>query len=197
MRVRLTGRPLVCCAALVAAQAISASVAAAQEVAPQEAVPTLQLFSQPVTFDGVVYVNGMLESPGERVLELHQTIEFPHDKLQFTSARLGFAGDLAGATLAVEMRNRKGEKVEKRELAQLLDVRIAAKAPLGEGPVLELKFRVVEAKVQNIPITHRAEAFGPGGVPVTDLAFTDGEVVVTETVGPLAPVVFGCFFYMH
>jgi hypothetical protein len=183
------------CFAIVAGLLLATSRSSAQD-APSG--PVLQLFSAPVGFDGVVYVNGMLENPGGPVVrELRQTVKFPHDKLQFTGARLGFAGDVAGATLEVVMKDRSGQKVDKRELAQTLDLRIVSPAPLGEGPILELKFRVVEAKKQTITLAHQVNALDGAGAPIAGLVFGDGEVVVTDELGPLAPVVFGCFFYMH
>lgn len=192
---RLTGRALLCATMLAAIPVAAAPWSSAQDAPP---APVLQLFSAPVGFDGLVYVNGMLENPGGPVVrELQQTVKFPHDKLQFTGARLGFAADVAGATLEVVMKDRNGQRVEKRELAQALELRVVSPVPLGEGPILELKFRVVEAKKQTVTLAHQARALDGAGAAIQGLVFGDGEVVVTDELGPLAPVVFGCFFYMH
>jgi hypothetical protein len=170
--------------------------------APEQAAAkgvTLTLASASVEPGQAVYVNVMLANQIEtRLVELRQTIDFPPDKLTFAGARLGVASDLAGATLTIEMKDRAGKKVEDRAAAARLEIAIAAtKQPLEDGPLLELQFRLGDVAPQSIRLTHKAQMLDDLGKMVTDLAFSDGHVVVASDTSPTPAAIMACFFYMH
>jgi hypothetical protein len=193
MAIAKSGTSVLVCALFLA----QLTVAHAQGGAQDEKL-SLNLISPPVKPGAPVYLNAMFSNPsGAPVFEIRQTIQFPREKLVLSRARLGTAGDLAGAVLTVDMKDKSGVKVQDREAAETLELRITAQKPLQDGPLVELQFRLIDDKEQSIRLAHIAEALNSEGNKVPELAFSDTEVVVTAKTGPEAPAVFACFFYMH
>ena len=162
----------------------------------QDRALKLDLVSARVRPGAPVFVNAMLTNPaGAPVQAISQNIQFPPE-LVFTQARLGIAGNLAAASLSLEMKDKAGVKVEKKEAARSLHLTISAKQPLHEGPLVELEFRLADSKEQTIRLTHSAEAQDGQGKKI-ELVFSDTEVVVSEEIGSEPRPAIGCFFFTH
>ena len=146
-----------------------------------------------------VFVNSLLTNPGGlRLRVIHETVQFPRDKIVFTLARLGVAAELAEATMIVDLRDKAGVKVKDKQAAQSVDVTITAKKSLPDGPVLELQFRLADSKEQTIKLTHAAEALDEEGKKVAGLQVTTApELVVSSGLAPPPAAVLGCFFFTH
>ena len=158
----------------------------------------LELASARVRPDAPIFVNAMLFNPnGEHVQVIRQTVQFPREKLMFFQARLGIAGDLAAANLSVEMKDKAGAVVKDRQVAESLNVTVTAKRPLEEGPLVELEFRLVEAKDQTIPVTQSVEAIDDAGKRIASLTSSNTEVVVSGADSDAPRPAIGCFFFTH
>jgi hypothetical protein len=171
---------------------------AASGVGAQEPAFTIDLTAADVKPGSPVYVNVMLSNPGgARVVQLRESVAFPPEKLTFVRAQLSLASLAAGAALTLEMKDKSGATVQDREAAQRVDLRIAGKSPLEDGPLVELEFRLVEGSAQRIRLVHTVEALDDAGRALAGLEFADGHVVVTEETGPAPLPIHACFFYMH
>jgi hypothetical protein len=145
-----------------------------------------------------VFMTTVLANPeGVPIREVRQRIQFPREKLTYAGARLGIAAELAGGSLTLDLLDEAGKKVEARESAARLELKIAGRETLGNGVLLELQFRLVTDQPGSIPITHSAEALSADGKAFSELLSSDAEVVVTSDVAPPPPSIFACFFYMH
>jgi hypothetical protein len=163
----------------------------------QDGALRLEFIAAPVRPGAPIYINAMLANPsGERVVVIREHIQFPREKLVFSQARLGISASLSDAALNVQMKDTSGAIVKDREAAQSLDVTISGKKTLEDGPLIEFEFRLVDSKEQSIRIAHTAEALNDQGAEIA-LAFSDAEVVVSETVAPPPAPAIGCFFFTH
>lgn len=159
--------------------------------------PKIDLASARVRPEAPVFVNALLAfPPSAEIYSIRQTIQFPA-ALQFKQARLGIAANLAVADLAVTMKDASGNKVDKRDLARSVELAIAAKQPLAEGPLLEIEFKLMENQDQVIVLPHTASAVDRAGKPIADLAFAAGEVVVSQAAAEAPRPAIGCFFFTH
>ena len=164
----------------------------------QNRAPGLELIAAPVEPGAPIFVNALLSNPsGARVLVIRENIQFPREKLVFVQARLGIVGDLAGAVMSLEMKDKSGAKVKDREAAQTLEVTITAKKTFSDGPLIEFQFRLADAKEQSIRLAHKADALDDQGKKIAGFTFADAEVAVTKDVAPPATPVLGCFFFTH
>jgi hypothetical protein len=163
-----------------------------------EAKVNLELIAAPVKPGEPVFVNVMLTNPGgERVRVVHETLQFPREKMAFTSARLGIAGDLGDATLALIMKDKTGARTSNKEAAQSLDVTISAKQTMPDGPLIEFEFRLTDTKEQSIKLPHTAEVMDDQGKKIAGVKFTDAQLVVSESTSGPPSAAIGCFFFTH
>jgi hypothetical protein len=177
---------------------LSYSQEKAPAAAPNDKALSLELIAAPVKPGEPVFVNAMLANPGgERVRVIHQTIQFPREKLVFVQARLGIAADLADSTLALVMKDKSGAKTTSKDTAQSLDLTVTGKKTFQDGPFIELEFRLADNKEQTIKISHTADALDDQGKKIAGMTFADAQLIVSnDTAGPPAAAI-GCFFFTH
>ena len=168
-----------------------------QQTPPPSTAPRIELTSARVRPDAPIFVNALIfNSEGAEVHSVFQTIQFSA-ALQFKLARLGIAANLAGAELKVVLKDASGATVDKRELARSVDLAITAKQSMAEGPLVELEFKLTEPKDQVIALPHKARILDGKGKENSSLIFSDGEVVVSESLGEAPRPAIGCFFFTH
>jgi hypothetical protein len=193
-----TTRAVLTAALLTIAPGIGGSPVSSVGQSPSASQVRLRLVSPPVELKAPVFINAILSNPTDaKISEIRQRLAFPRAQLRFMRARLGIAGEAAGAVLNVEMQDASGVRVEDREKAEQLAVTITATKPLPGGPLAEFEFRPVTAKEQSLRVRHTADAVDLEGEPVPSLAFSDVHVTVTRDPGMKPLKVFSCFFYMH
>lgn len=159
--------------------------------------PKIDLASARVRPESPVFVNALLAVPhAVDIYAIHQTIRFPA-ALQFKLARLGIAANLAVADLAVTLKDASGAKVDTRESARNIELKITAKQPMAEGPLVELEFKLLENQDQVIPLPHTAKAFDRAGKEIPNLAVAAGAVVVSQSAAEAPRPAIGCFFFTH
>jgi hypothetical protein len=158
----------------------------------------LNVFAPAVLPKAPIYLNATISNPTETsIYELRQTITFDRNEVRFVRARLGVAGDLAGATLSVDTLSAADAKVDDKDEATRIAIRISAKNPLPSGPLIELEFKQVQGKEQMIKLKTIAEIRDAEGKVLPGLKFHDSTVSVSKTLEPAPLKIFGCFFYMH
>lgn len=119
-------------------------------------------------------------------------LRFPGNKLTFTKVEVGGLGDSVGAVATTGIQRRGDET--------LLEVTIATpetegvRAPIPDGPIVQLMFKVAkDLKPETvIPVTLEASGVGAkAGAQPVKVSARDGEIIVSN------PSVISCFFYMH
>jgi hypothetical protein len=174
---------------------------ALEETALEEAAPekktTITLASPHALPGQRGYLTLLLaNAPDVSVSQLEHWIEFPKNKLQYVSSRLGIAADLAKTVLNVEMQDKPASESAEEEIV-ILHLSMQSKQPIPDGPLVEVSFNVSDVPPETITLAHRLEALNTEGEEISDIVSSDGQFEVTHLLPDAPPGIFSCFFYMH
>lgn len=165
-----------------------------RQTTPQEnASPRVNIAQSVGPPGGIVAVPIQLSGvESGQIGKLTLTLRFPSNKLTFTKVEVGGLGDSVGAVGTTEMHRRGDETL--LEVTITTPEKEGARAPIPDGPIAQLMFRVAkDLKPETvIPLTLQAAGVGTkAGAEPVKVSARAGEIIVGN------PSVISCFFYMH
>ncbi|MCZ6879338.1 MAG: hypothetical protein O7G29_14490 [Acidobacteria bacterium] len=159
----------------------------------QDDVTTITLASPQAMPGDRTYLTSLLTNAGEvSVYHLQHWIEFPKDKLQYVSVRLGIAADLAKGVLTLELQEKPSSGQGMPEASSEDEALSADEAMIAEGEAMiaagEVMIAAGEAILAGEAITSDDELMVLYLSIKGDQAFPDGPIVeVTFNVAHIEP----------
>ena len=146
------------------------------------------------TFRDAFIALTLTDTLGVSAAKITNEISFPNrGEIAFDRAELPPDLEASGATLEIENNEPEGETTTVR-------ITISGKAPLRDGILLNMVFRVIQEFTLDeigtgehlIPLENKVTAWTSDEQEIAEVVSEPGEIDLADT-----PVVFACFFYMH